>query len=110
MKTFIKEAGNIKFLYEMEKELDHSITFNVYEVNSWIENKETGVFDVPSDTELYLKAYMKWDGCYHFWFGESDGYLHLCGNSYVKSHIDVMNKCIEFAKTKIKCYDAEIAE
>lgn len=37
-----------------------------------------------SETEPYLRAYMKWDDCCHWWFGdgsephEGQGYLHTC--------------------------------
>jgi len=110
METFIEKDGQVQFQYTIESYDDHHITFLVYEVNSWSMNPETNEFDVVSDTDLYLRAYMKWDGCYHFWFGDNDGYLHLCGNDYIEKHIQVMNRCLEFAKTKIKKYDASVAE
>lgn len=110
METFLEDDGLIQFQYVMTKQSDHTINFDVYEVLSWGPNDDTKTFDVPSRTQLYLKAYMKWDGCYHFWFGESDGYQHLCGNAEIEKHISVMNKCIEFAKTKIKAYNPEVAE
>ena len=110
MKAFIEDNGFVKFQYKIESESSHTITFEVHEVTGWGENESTGKYDVPCDTELYLKAYMKWDGCFHFWLGDSDGYIHLCGESEIAKHIEVMNKCLEFAKTKIKAYDSEVAK
>ncbi len=40
---------------------------------------------VMEDAQLYLTAYMKWDSCEHFNFGDK-GYLHLCGGGPLKKH------------------------
>ena len=34
-----------------------------------------------------VRAYMKWDSCEHFWFGDEDGYMHLCGVADLREHI-----------------------
>ena len=57
----------------------------VYEINSWFQDKS---YD---SKDIYLKGYVKWDGCSHFNFGNDDGYLHLCGKSY----IDEMDKVLQ---------------
>lgn len=69
------------------KPRDVSVNFAVYEVTAWDEHGK------PTDEELYLRAYMKWDNCNHFWFGEggeSDGYLHICGAKAMQNHIRLM--------------------
>lgn len=109
METITGNDGLEQFQIEFDKIGSHFVELTVYEVISWIRNESTGEYDVPGEREKYLRAYMKWDGCYHFWFGDSDGYMHLCGNSEVEKHIMVMNKCVELAKTKIKDYNPEVA-
>lgn len=109
METFIEENNLVLFQYEIKDVSEASITFNVYEVLDWLYNEENGGYDVVGDTELYLEAFMKWDGCNHFWFG-NEGYMHLCGDGAVKMHQKVMEKCLEISKTKIKRYDCSEAE
>lgn len=109
METFIEEDDLVLFQYEIEDVSEVSITFNVYEVLDWLYNEGNGEYDVVGDTKLYLKAFMKWNGCNHFWFGD-EGYIHLCGEHSIKKHQNVMDKCLEIAKTKIKGYNRSVAE
>ena len=104
METLIREEDRITFLYEIEKLTDYGITFKVYEVTEWTTEYDT---IEPSATELYLTAYMKWDNCFHFWFGEEDGYLHLCGKYYIDGLKQVLDACYELAKEKIKAFEDE---
>jgi hypothetical protein len=43
-------------------------------------------------TELYVRGFIKWDTCSHFYFGEKSnpGYLHLCGPEGIKLHTDLL--------------------
>lgn len=48
--------------------------------------------EVSADTEPYLDAHMKWDGCMHFWFkhGDEDGYYHWCGVNDLLLHTELI--------------------
>lgn len=48
--------------------------------------------------ERFIDGYIKWDGCSHFWFGDSDGYLHLCGKSVIEAARFVLAHSFEYAK------------
>lgn len=37
---------------------------------------DTSNFD---EAERYVDGFVKWDGCAHYYFGDDNGYLHLCG-------------------------------
>jgi len=82
-----------------EKDISNSIEFEVEEITGWLTTGEI------SDTEPYLKAYIKWDGCGHFWFGDEEGYLHLCGKSCIENHINLIKNLWEIAENKITNYD-----
>jgi hypothetical protein len=47
-----------------------------------------GIHDEP---EPYLRGFLKWDACCHFYFGEADnqGYIHICGPENFRKHIDL---------------------
>ncbi|UXR28955.1 hypothetical protein [Bacillus phage Nachito] len=57
-----------------------SVDYTVYEVVSWEMN------DSVSNVEPYMKAYIKWDGCSHYWMGDKDKYTHLCGLNDYEQH------------------------
>lgn len=104
METLIKDGDFIEFLIEFEDgDFELSANFNVFEVCSWSADTNE-----VSETELYLKGYVKWDGCSHFWFGESDGYLHLCGKRYFEKHKEVMDKIWDICSKKIKKWDSSL--
>jgi len=105
MEVLIKEGDCVTFLIEFEDgDFEASATFNVFEVSSWnAENNEV------LDTEHYLKGYIKWDGCSHIWFGDEDGYLHLCGKTCFEKHIQVINAIWDVCSKKIKRWDNNLA-
>jgi hypothetical protein len=35
----------------------------------------------PHEAERFVSGTVKWDGCSHVYFGDNNGYLHLCGRS-----------------------------
>lgn len=43
-------------------------------------------------TELYVRGFIKWDHCSHFYFGEekNPGYLHLCGPQGMQLHTELL--------------------
>lgn len=81
----------------------HTISGTVEEITSWAGDGSWA----PGESELYLKFYMKWDGCCHVWFGEEDeegkqdGYLHLCGADSWDKHIALMRWLYKWAEAEI---------
>lgn len=60
---------------------------------SWGRDRENNPLPRTEDaTELYVRGFIKWDGCAHFYFGEENtpGYLHLCSPLDIKAHADLM--------------------
>jgi hypothetical protein len=77
--TFIAEITDLQAAY---------LNVTVKEVNGWTDED----CQTPYETELYLKAMLKWDRCCHVHFGEEEnpGYLHLCGLDSWKNHVALM--------------------
>ena len=85
-------GDNLGFIVNVEEKSDTSVKFIVEEITS----RGADNYDV-ADTEPYLECYIKWDGCSHFWFGDEDGYIHICGvDSYVK-HIELIRTLYSLA-------------
>ncbi len=104
METLLKQNNKDIFLIEFEKDesdFEYSITFSVYEAISW-----NGINQVVEETELYLKGFIKWDGCSHLYFGDK-GYIHLCGKVDFENHKKVLDAVWEVASKKIKNWDDE---
>jgi len=105
MEVLIKDGDYVNYLIEFEEgDFETSATFNVFEVTSWnADNNEV------LDTEHYLKGYIKWDGCSHIWFGDENGYLHLCGKTYFERHKQVIDAIWDVCSKKIKGFDNDVA-
>lgn len=102
--VLIKEGDHVNYLIEFEEsDFETSATFNVFEVFSW------GMEYEVLETEHYLKGHIKWDGCSHIWFGDKDGYIHLCGKNYFESHKKVMDAIWDMCSKKIKYWDSEVS-
>ena len=109
----VEDDGVSSFLMKIvDDDTEYNLKFEVYEVNSWTENEETGAYGVTCDLELYLSGTIKWDGCSHVFFGEKNdkgnpsGYLHLCGRKYWEKHCRVMSAIYEYAENAIERYAA----
>lgn len=76
--------GDFGFLITMEPK-GHYVNINVEEICA--RDVETNEM---LETERYLKGSIKWDSCSHFWFGDEDKYLHLCGVEDFERHILLM--------------------
>lgn len=74
----------------------------VFEINSWYQD------NTYDDKDLYLKAWIKWDGCSHFNFGDEDGYLHLCGKHYIDEMDKVLQAVWKLASEKIPKFNPEM--
>lgn len=97
--VILHEAHNMVNFFGITTEKDdHYLNMDVFEVNSWTMDNEI------SEPELYLKAYIKWDGCSHVTFVD-EGYIHLCGKIYWDRHSEVMKNIYEYASKNIKRFD-----
>ncbi len=75
------------------------VDFEVYEINARNMDGSLEDFEIGTDKcsiELYLKCAIRWDECSHFWFGDEEGYLHICGEEAFKKH----NELMDFLHTK----------
>jgi len=96
-------------VYEIEEAFKLSVNFKVYEIIGHQEG-QSGNFDVPyyegiggcgsddkSTTNIgkantYMTGMVKWDGCSHYYFGDEEGYIHLCGKGCIRGHIEIVDK------------------
>lgn len=98
----VVEDGLAQFIRVPAAQTPHYVEGEVHRVTGWDDQRR------PVDKELYLRYYMKWDGCCHVWFGErvapagaQDGYLHLCGEDSWKHHTQLMTELFAWAKKTI---------
>jgi hypothetical protein len=83
-------------LFEYYEDLRIGVRFKVFEASVDFEAKEavsfdrdgkpvdwgTGCDDMSENFDeggRYVDGYIKWDKCCHYYFGDKNGYLHLCG-------------------------------
>jgi hypothetical protein len=81
----------VEFTVQVEAS-DYSMNCVVYKATGWTMGNEI------IEDEKYLSAYIKWDGCSHFWFGDEDKYQHLCGKTAVDNHCKVLQAVWELAE------------
>lgn len=101
----IQDLGGLaNFLIEFDEgqNFETRAEFSVFEVTSWIDDK-------PCDIELYLKGTIKWDGCSHIYFGDENGYLHLCGKFYFDQHKKVIDAIWDVCSKKIIGFNENVA-
>jgi len=101
---FVPDGETFGFLMRCTERTDHSANISVFEEAG---RTETGamLYDMynctmtasPADT--YLKAFVKWDGCSHFNFGQgnNNGYIHLCGYDAIKKHAAIVDAVYRWA-------------
>jgi hypothetical protein len=72
---------------------DHHVEFFAAEVIGWEADDETKILyavknaqSLPMDStqdfneaERMIEGSVKWDGCSHYYFGDENAYLHICG-------------------------------
>jgi len=59
------------------------MTYDTLNNGSFTNNFEKG--------DKYISGSVKWDGCSHYYFGDENGYIHLCGKEPVKQIVDVIS-------------------
>lgn len=104
MKKYLiyNEQGMPCFLINVTELTEHHISGEVDEVDGLCEDN---TFEVQ---EKYLGFLIKWDGCSHINFG-NDGYLHICGWEFYKSHMLLMSSLMDLASNQVEAWDDKIA-
>ena len=103
MEALIEKDGYINYLIETDKDKEYNLSFKIYQVISWTGEKNND----PGDIELFISGFIKWDGCSHLYFGDGDGYLHLCGKAYFKELKEVLDAVWEKAEKEIINFDGD---
>ena len=61
------------------------------------------------DAERFVDGCIKWDGCSHLYFGDDDGYLHLCGGLAFRGLEWALRKVWAEAETRMPKFDRSCA-
>lgn len=102
------------FVYNLA---DSYMTFQLFEVTAHSDNGD-GKYSVKnydkkgatsshetteniSEAQTLIKGTIKWDGCSHIYFGDEEGYIHVCGGGNWRMLIKVLDRIFEFAKEKL---------
>jgi hypothetical protein len=105
MEVLIKEGDYINYLIKCNSDKDYRLEFEVWQVNSWtMDNKP-----LEDDQEIFVKGTIKWDGCSHIYFGDEDGYLHLCGHKYFEDMKKVLDAVWKKAEQEITNFSKDVA-
>ena len=87
MENLIVIDGKPLFIVETGADKSYCLTFEVYEVNDWDKDNK------PVGDEIYMKGSIKWDGCCNIFFGDENGYVHICAQvklDYMKEVLDAI--------------------
>lgn len=99
METLIKEGDFVLYQFKIIRVNGSLISLNVFKVISW-----NNVNNEVCETEFYLGASIKWNGCCNINFGD-DEYIYLCGKKDFENHKKVMDSIIEVARQNIENWD-----
>ena len=58
----------------------------------------------PTKVGTFLTAQLKWDSCCHYYVS-NDGYMHLCGPSYIEGFCYLVKRCYQLASELIPRFD-----
>lgn len=102
--TVTKEASRVEFIiYEVTgKSAD---LFGNYTVNNYSRKGSTSSGDDTtkiSEAEKLINGCIKWDACSHVYFGDKDGYIHICGGRNWKSIIVALERVFAIARETLK--------
>lgn len=101
----------------------HALDATVYEVAGHGPDA-AGAFTVPlyerrggsgsdfvtdlADAAPMVHVMVKWDGCSHYYFGDSDGYLHRCGEKRVRALARIVERLFELGRDTVPSFDREL--
>lgn len=91
-----------------KREFGQSLDFAVYEVlgesegERYYEGKGGCGWDDKATTDIknantLFRGYIKWDACSHVYFGDDDGYIHVCGFHSWKNLHEAIKRVWNFA-------------
>lgn len=90
----------------------YSVSFNAYEIVGIDDNgpvytmsgasSSMDTTSKPTEAENYFNGYIKWDKCSHFYFGDKEGYLHICGQKNFKQLVESINIILDRSIELIK--------
>lgn len=106
-KTVTTEKFTVRYEWiAKEGEDPYSVNFSCFEITGHDQDSKGG-FTVPiysqkvdrsmeitknvEEAENYVNGMVKWDGCSHYYFGDSEGYLHLCGTESMESLKEIVD-------------------
>lgn len=80
---------------------DYNVEFKAYEIvandgKKMYERKDSKgsgdeVYELK-DAQTLIRGLVKWDGCSHFFFGDEEGYIHLCGRYCIVNVSELIKK------------------
>lgn len=98
------DDGYAYYLIEFGEDSEASAKFAVHKVTAWTMDKKV------AETELFLRGWIKWDGCSEITFGQDgDGLIHFCGKSSYDDLGNVMREVWEMCSKKISVWNEELA-
>lgn len=103
----IKLSDVVRYVVKITNKESHYVDFIVYEISRWDASDDSYTID---ESEVVMKGCVKWDGCSHLTFGDSDRYMHLCGKHHWDDFVAMIPQVYEFVKTHITGYDPHVAE
>jgi hypothetical protein len=98
--------GYVRYVVKVTKKESHFVDFIVYEISGWGMDCSYTI----DETEVVMNGCIKWDGCSHITFGDSDRYMHLCGKHHWDDFVAMIPQVYDFIKTQIADYNQEVAE
>lgn len=114
----VKDWSDIGFTVVFESEPGLSLDFKVFEITGHTKDEKTGEYAIPEyekkganssedttenieEAQTLLRGRIKWDACSHVYFGDDNGYSHLCGGMNWKNLMEVMHRVWEYACSKL---------
>ena len=94
-----------------------SLDFRVYEITGHSQNKD-GEWSVPlfekkgaqsseelteniDEAQTLIRGYIKWDSCSHIYFGDEEGYIHVCGGKSWFNLMEAIKRIWAIAREKL---------
>jgi hypothetical protein len=97
VETYPDIEMTVEYFYE-----SHWVDFKAYEIVAEESNaplyeakeaksSEEMVREI-ADAQTYIRGAVKWDGCSHVYFGDDNGYIHLCGKLHIRKITQTLEK------------------
>lgn len=97
---------------------ENLMEFEVFDIAGHFEDKATGKYTKPiyerkdalksedetenlDEAQTLFRGTIKWDACSHVYFGNEDGYIHLCGGRNWVNFMEATHRIWEIAKKEL---------